>query len=80
MSYINETISVNAYYFFSSLGKLKTFPKQIEHNQRHLTFKDGIQYLVQQGQHAIRMFDMTDGQTTYRLRLENNQWTLIGTY
>lgn len=78
MSYINETINVDAFYFSASAGKLKTFPKQIEHNHQHLTFSDGIQYLVQKGQHIIRLFDMTDGQTTYRLRLEDNQWTLVG--
>ncbi len=80
MSYINEAVTVDAFYFLSSFGKIKTFPKQIELGQQRFTFNDGIQYLVTKGQHAIRLFDMTDGDTTYRLRLENNQWTLVGTH
>lgn len=79
MSYINETVSVNAFYFATSFGNLRTFPRQIERGGEKLTFNDGLQYLVQKGQHAVRLFDMNDGQQTYRLRLENNIWTLVGT-
>lgn len=80
MSYINQIVTVDAFYFLSSFGKIKTFPKQIELDQQRLTFSDGMQYLIQKGQRAIRLFDMTDGDTTYRLRLEDNQWTLVGTH
>lgn len=79
MSYINETVSVNAFYFASRQGQLKTFPRQIELNNRQLTFSDGLQYIVQKGQHVVRLFDMQDGDQTYRLRYENNVWTLVGT-
>lgn len=79
MSYINETVAVNSFYFANSFGAIKTFPRQIEMGQKKLTFNDGLQYLVQKGQHVVRLFDMSDGQTTYRLRYENNIWTLIGT-
>jgi hypothetical protein len=78
MSYINETVNVNAFYFATSFGQLKTFPRQVEHEGQKLTFQDGLQYLVQKGQHAVRFFDMNDGEHTYRLRCENNIWTLIG--
>lgn len=78
MSYINETVNVNAFYFATSFGKLRTFPRQVEHGGQSLTFQDGLQYLVQKGQHAVRFFDMNDGKHTYRLRCENNVWTLIG--
>lgn len=80
MSYINEIVNVDAFYFHRGAGKLKTFPKQIEHNHTHLTFSDGMQYLVQQGEKVIQLFDMTDGDKTYRLRLEDRQWTLVGTH
>lgn len=80
MSYINEIVTVNAFYFFASAGKLKSFPKQIEFDHQNFTFSDGMQYLVQQGERAIRLFDMTDGDKTYRLRLEDQQWTLVGTH
>jgi hypothetical protein len=78
MSYINETVEVNAFYFKAGSGTLKTFPRQIELNNKQLTFSDGLQYLVQRGQHVVRLFDMNDGDQTYRLRLENNIWTLVG--
>lgn len=79
MSFINQTVDVNAFYFATSFGHLKTFPRQVELNNKKLTFSDGLQYLVQKGQHAVRFFDMEDGEQTYRLRLENDIWTLIGT-
>ena len=79
MSYINETVDVNAFYFATSFGQIKTFPRQVELNNKKLTFNDGLQYLVQKGQHVVRLFDMNDGEKVYRLRYENNIWTLVGT-
>lgn len=79
MSYVNETVNVNAFYFANSFGALKTFPREVELNDRKLTFSDGLQYLVQKGQHVVRLFDMDDGEHVYRLRYENNVWTLVGT-
>jgi hypothetical protein len=79
MSYINQIVSVDAFYFLNCLGKLKSFPKQIDLNNQKYTFSDGLQYLVQTGQRVVRIFEMTDGDKTYRLHLENDQWTLIGT-
>ena len=77
MSYINETINVNAFYFAGQSGRM--FPKQIEFGQERFTFQDGLQYMVCKGQQAIKFFDMTDGTTTFRLRCENNEWILVGT-
>lgn len=79
MSYVNETINVNAFYFSNSFGSLKTFPRTVEYGNNQLTFKDGLQYLIQKGQHVVRLFDMEDGEHTYRLKLENDIWTLVGT-
>ncbi len=79
MSYVNETVSVNAFYFTGREGQIKTFPRSLELNNKNLTFTDGLQYLVQKGQHIVRLFDMEDGEQTYRLRLENDIWTLVGT-
>jgi hypothetical protein len=78
MSYINQIVDVNAFYFATSFGAIKTFPREIELNNKKLTFSDGLQYLVQKGQHVVRLFDMNDGEQTYRLRLENDIWTLVG--
>ena len=73
---VNETISVNAY-FFRSGPTVKSFPKEIEYNNTRYTFNDGLQYHVGKGSRAIRLYDMTDGKTTYRLRQENDTWTLV---
>jgi hypothetical protein len=79
MSYINQTVNVQAFYFLNCLGNLRTFPKQIEYNNQNFTFSDGLQYLVKKGQQVIQIFEMTDGEKTYRLRREDNCWTLVGT-
>lgn len=78
MTAINQIINVNAFYFANGQN-FKSYPKQIEFGTTRYTFTDGIQYLVRKGQHAVRLFDMTDGTTTYRLKLEDGDWTLLGT-
>lgn len=78
MNLMNTIVNVNAFYFHKG-EDLKTFPRSIEFGNSRTTFKDGFQYLVQKGGHAIRLFDMSDGHLTYRLRLEDDQWTLVGT-
>lgn len=78
MSFSNQPVNVNAFYFATSFGQLKTFPRQIELENKRLTFQDGLQYVVQKGQNVVRLFDMSDGEHTYRLRQENDQWTLVG--
>ena len=78
MTKINQIVNVNAFYFQNGRD-FRSFPKQIEFGTTRFTFEDGLQYLVRKGQHVIRLFDMTDGHTTYRLRLEDDIWTLVGT-
>jgi len=75
---LNEVVNVNAFYFRSGRG-LKSFPREIEVGNARHTFSDGLQYLVRHGQHVVRFFDMNDGRTTYRLRFEDDTWTLVGT-
>lgn len=77
MSYINETVSVNAFYFAGRGGRM--FPRQIELDNTQYNFRDGLQYVVRNGERTVRLFDMTDGEKTYRLRHENGSWTLVGT-
>ncbi|MFA5004094.1 MAG: hypothetical protein WC498_02345 [Candidatus Saccharimonadales bacterium] len=77
---INREVAINSFYFTGGKG-LKTFPRQMELDGSFITFvENGLRYLVQKGGQAVRLFDMssTDG-TTYRLRQEGNQWTLVGT-
>lgn len=75
---INQIINVTSFYFANG-HSLRLYPKQIEFGTTRCTFTDGIQYLVKQGTRAIKLFDMTDGNTTYRLRYEDGNWTLLGT-
>lgn len=78
-SIINKEVNVNAFYFSQKTNNLRPFPKQIEFDGRHVAFaENGLRYLVQRGAQIIQLFDMNDGRTTYRLRREDNRWTLIG--
>lgn len=73
---INQAINVNAFYFQNGRG-LRSFPREVEFNNTRLQFSDGLQYVVGKGSGAIKLFDMTDGHATYRLRLQDNTWTLV---
>lgn len=74
---INQIVNVNAFYF--SPKEMKAFPRSIEFGTTRYTFSEGLQYLVHQGERFVKLFDMTDGRTEYRLKFEDNQWTLLGT-
>ncbi|HUC88112.1 MAG TPA: hypothetical protein VMR95_03105 [Candidatus Binatia bacterium] len=75
---VNKVVDVNSFYF-KRAGSLKTFPKQIEVDGRSYVFiENGLRLLIRKGQSLVELFDMTDGQSTFRLRRESNQWTLVG--
>lgn len=78
MTVVNQAINIDAY-FFKGREVVKTYPKQMELNNRRYTFEDGLQCLVKKGQRVVRLFEMTDGRTRFRIKQENDQWTLIGT-
>ena len=74
---MNQEIEINAYRFVNRKG-VTGVPRTITvENQRYSFIDTGLQYLIQKGQHLIRLFDMTDGQQVFRLRLEDGQWTLV---
>lgn len=75
---INKEVAVTAVYFQNN-QELKSFPKRIEFDGREYTFLDGLRYLIQKGQRLVQIFDMTDGQSEYRLRFDSHEklWTLI---
>lgn len=76
MKLINQEVEVNSFYF--KQGKnFKSFPREITFGDCHYTFGDGLQFLVRRSQGVIRFFTMTDGQMNYRLRNENDRWTLL---
>lgn len=86
MTQINAQIEVTALGFKSSPRRkqaqhqLESFPKRMLWGDREYAFVDlTMQYLVQKGQQLIKLFDVTDGNISYRLRLEDDRWTLVGT-
>jgi hypothetical protein len=81
MTAINQIVNVNAFYFKNNKAdqQLRSYPRSVEFGNTTISFQDGLQYLIHKGQHIVRLFDMTDGRTTFRLKLEDNQWTLVGT-
>jgi hypothetical protein len=76
---INKEVSVTALYFRNN-GQMKSFPKRMEYNGREYTFlESGLRFLVQKGQRLTQIFDMTDGNTNYRLKFSDQEqlWTLV---
>ncbi len=74
---MNKEIEINSYVFVNKHG-LSPIPKTITVEDQRYSFVDaGLRYLIKRGQHLISLFDMTDGQSVYRLRKENDQWTLV---
>jgi hypothetical protein len=73
-----KNVEVNAVRFINKKG-IKSVPRAITiDNQRYAFIDSGVQYLIQQGQHFIRLFDLTDGHRQFRLRLEDDVWSLVG--
>jgi len=58
---------------------MQSYPKRMEYDNEVLTFAEGMRYLIQKGQKAVQFFDMTDGASNYRLKLDEDQhtWTLV---
>lgn len=76
MDAINQIINVNSFYFPGGSVR-RALPRTMEFGSIRCTFVDGLQYLVRKGSSIIKLFDMSDGYSTYRLRLEGDQWTLV---
>ena len=86
MTRIDATVEVTALGFINSTRtnkeqhQLESFPKRMIWGDREYTFADmTMQYLVRKGQQLVKLFDVTDGNISYRLRLEDDCWTLVGT-
>jgi len=83
---VNQIINVDSFFFKQSQSadqqghrQVKTYPRRIQFGNTQYTFDDGLQCLIRKGKRVVRLFDMTDGRTRFRLKLEDDQWTLIGT-
>lgn len=81
-SFANQEIQITSVYFRNNSGeqRLQSYPKRMVYEGREYTFmEDGLRYLVRKGQQLVRLFDVSDGQNSYRLRLDDtNHWTLVG--
>lgn len=76
-----QEIQITAVYFRNNPAeqRLESYPRRMVYGGREYTFVDGMRYVVKKGRELIRLFDVTDGQTNYRLRVDNdNHWKLVG--
>jgi hypothetical protein len=78
MTMINETVDINAFYFKGG-RQLHGYPRQMSFGNHQYTFQNGLRHLVRRGQRLFELFDMTDGQTTFRIAQLNGEWRLIAT-
>lgn len=80
-NFADKEIQITAVYFRSSRAdqRFESFPRRMVYEGREYTFvESGMRYLVQKGQQLIKLFDVSDGQTEYRLRQDSdNHWSLV---
>ncbi len=81
-TFSTQDIQITSVYFRNTAAgqRFESYPKRMICDGREYTFlESGMRYLVQKGQQLIKLFDVSDGQTQYRLRVDtNNHWTLVG--
>jgi len=81
-TFTNRDIEVTAVYFRGgqTRRRFESYPRRMVMDGREYTFlESGMRYLVHKGQQLVKLFDVSDGQTQYRLRVDNNNhWTLVG--
>ncbi|HVA10535.1 MAG TPA: hypothetical protein VNG32_00015 [Candidatus Dormibacteraeota bacterium] len=83
VSFSEQEIEITAVYFRHgrpNKKRFESFPRRMVYDGREYTFvEEGLRYLVQKGQELVKLFDVSDGQNQYRLRLDPaNRWTLVG--
>ena len=82
ITFNNPEVEITSVYFRNEPGKqrVESFPRRMVYDGREYTFiETGMRYLVQKGQQLVKLFDVSDGQTQYRLRLDHgDHWTLVG--
>lgn len=73
---INQQVAITSVYFKKDFT---SWPRRMEFNGRSYNFNDGLQFCINKQGSLTRIFDMTDGQTKYRLRSDRDQssWTLV---
>lgn len=76
---LNEKVNITGWYFRNRKG-LSTYPKRMEYQGSTYTFSEsGLQYLIKKGESVLRIFDVTDGASKFRLMSDEAQldWTLV---
>lgn len=80
-NFTNQNVEITSVYFRPNRtqGRFESYPKRMVYDGREYTFlESGMRYLVQKGQQLVKLFDVSDGQVQYRLRLDGDSWTLVG--
>lgn len=74
---INQNVNVTSVRFGR---QFEPIPRRIEFGGRSINFVDeGIRLSIKSGQHMTRLFDMSDGTQSFRLRqaADETNWQLV---
>jgi hypothetical protein len=78
----NQEVQITAVQFRGGAGnhELESYPRRMVYDGREVSFiETGMRYLIKKGAELVKLFDVSDGETQYRLRLDGqNHWTLVG--
>ena len=77
---INEQVSITQLGFKKNLS---TYPRRMEYKGAVYNFIDaGLSCLVRSGEQIAQIITLSDGQSFYRLRSDNNggNWTLLNIF
>lgn len=75
---VNKKVNVTAVWFDKDC---EAVPKRIEFEGRSYTFVDrGLRYCIKHGEQITRLFDLSDGESQFRLKNEgSDKWNLLWT-
>lgn len=72
---INQPVLVSAIVFDKQFDPL---PRRIEYQGKSLELTEQLmRYRIKQGSKITQLFDMSDGEQSYRLRLSGSSWHLL---
>lgn len=74
---VNKIVDVTAVWFDKNC---EAVPKRIEFEGRSYTFVDrGLRYCIKRGEQITRLFDLTDGETYFRLKneVDSSAWNVL---
>lgn len=75
---VNEKVAVVSTYKLSSNGKACFFPLKMKYKGEDITFtKLALKHPTSKGQRMIHVFDMSDGDSDYRLEFDAERLTWI---